>query len=58
VDTATADLEKILKGFDTLMETARLMEKYESDLNEDQYARFTVVNTFISNMSMFVGNFS
>mmetsp|Transcript_10600 Transcript_10600/g.14698 ORF Transcript_10600/g.14698 Transcript_10600/m.14698 type:complete len:231 (-) Transcript_10600:512-1204(-) len=46
VDTATADLEKILKGFDTLMETARLMEKYESDLNQDQYARFTVAHTF------------
>jgi len=36
VDTATADLDKILKGFDALMETSELMEKYEKELNEDQ----------------------
>ncbi len=36
VDTATADLDQILHGFDTLAETADVMEKYEKELNEDQ----------------------
>mmetsp|Transcript_2538 Transcript_2538/g.4836 ORF Transcript_2538/g.4836 Transcript_2538/m.4836 type:complete len:169 (+) Transcript_2538:480-986(+) len=36
VDTATADLDKILDGFDTLMDTASLMEKFEKKLNEEQ----------------------